>query len=59
MIVSGAGMRTKGIFKMVERTACFCAAGNEGVERKTDGWKNEGMVTPLSGAKPLTRRDGI
>ena len=59
MIVSGEGTRTKGICKMVERTARFYAAGNEEVERNTDEWKNEGMVTPLSGAKPPNRRDGI
>lgn len=31
---------------MVECSARFCATGNEGVERKPDEWKNEGMVKP-------------
>ena len=34
------------VFKMAESTACFCATGTEGVERKPDEWKNEGTVKP-------------
>ena len=40
-------MQTLGhVFKMVECTARFCATGNEGVERKTDEWKNKEIIKP-------------
>lgn len=46
VVIGGADIRTRSVFKMVESTACFYATGSEGVERNTDEWKNEGMVKP-------------
>ena len=46
VVMGGADMRTRSVFKMVESTACFYATGSDRVERNTDEWKNEGMVKP-------------